>query len=82
MDLCVFTAFGDLEESITCLFSIAKSNRGSNPCRGCAGLNRHVVGDERALQERSSESILTLSLAIAAARWCRSVDKGIGGPGD
>jgi hypothetical protein len=28
-----------------------------------AGLNRHVVGDERALQERSSESILASSLA-------------------
>ena len=27
-------------------------NRSSNPCRGCAGINRHVVGDERALQER------------------------------
>jgi hypothetical protein len=36
--------------------------------RGCAGINRHVVGDERALQERSSESILTPSLATGAAR--------------
>ena len=36
--------------------------------RKCAGINRHVVGDERALQERRSESILTLSLAAAAAR--------------
>jgi len=24
----------------------------SNPCRGCAGLNRHVVGEEESLQER------------------------------
>jgi hypothetical protein len=31
----------------------------------CAGINRHVVGDERALRERSSDSIPTLSLA-----WC------------
>ena len=31
-----------------------------------AGINRHVVGDERALQERSSESILALSLAAAS----------------
>jgi len=34
-----------------------------------AGINRHVVGDERALQERSSESILALSLAGDAARY-------------
>jgi hypothetical protein len=34
----------------------------------CAGINRHVVGDERALQERSSDSILTTSLAPVAAR--------------
>ena len=34
----------------------------------CAGINRHVVGDERALQERSSDSILTSSLARYAAR--------------
>src|SRR5262252_2672862 len=33
-----------------------------------AGINRHVVGDERALQERSSESILALSLAGDTAR--------------
>jgi hypothetical protein len=35
-----------------------------------AGINRHVVGDERALQERSSESILASSLAGEIAR-CR-----------
>ena len=34
----------------------------------CAGINRRVVGDERALQERSSDSILALSLAQCAAR--------------
>ena len=33
--------------------------------RKCAGINRHVVGDERALRKRSSDSIPTLSLA-----WC------------
>ena len=33
-----------------------------------AGINRHVVGDARALQERSSESILTSSLAGVIAR--------------
>jgi DNA invertase Pin-like site-specific DNA recombinase len=43
-------------------------NCSSNTGWGCAGINRHVVGDERALQERRSESILTLSLAAAAAR--------------
>src|ERR1017187_8714565 len=32
----------------------------------CAGINRHVVEDERALQERSSDSILTSSLALFA----------------
>jgi hypothetical protein len=31
----------------------------------CAGINRHVLGDERALRERSSDSIPTSSLA-----WC------------
>jgi hypothetical protein len=35
-----------------------------------AGINRHVVGDERALQERNSESILALSLAGDIVR-CR-----------
>jgi hypothetical protein len=34
----------------------------------CAGINRHVVGDERALQKRSIDSILTLSLAWYVAR--------------
>ena len=32
----------------------------------CAGMNRHVVGDERALQKRSSDSILTLILHSAS----------------
>ena len=36
--------------------------------RKCAGINRHVVGDERALQERSSDTILTSSLAWYVAR--------------
>ena len=34
----------------------------------CAGINRHVVGDERALQERRSDSILASSLAHVVAR--------------
>jgi hypothetical protein len=34
-----------------------------------AGINRHVVGDERAVQERNSESILASSLAGDIARW-------------
>ena len=34
----------------------------------CAGINRHVVGDERALRKRSSDSISTLSLAWCVAR--------------
>ena len=33
-----------------------------------AGINRLMVGDERALQERSSDSILTSSLAALVAR--------------
>jgi len=41
---------------------------GENGDRESAGINRHVVGDERALQERRSDSILTSSLAPAAAR--------------
>src|ERR1019366_5532782 len=31
--------------------------------RRCAGINRHAIGNERVLQERSSESILTPNLA-------------------
>ena len=34
----------------------------------CAGINRHVVGDERALRKRSSDSIPTSSLAWCVAR--------------
>ncbi len=34
-----------------------------------AGVNRHVAGDERSLQERSSESILASSLVGVIARW-------------
>jgi hypothetical protein len=34
----------------------------------CAGINRHVVGDERAPRERSSDSIPTSSLAWCVAR--------------
>jgi hypothetical protein len=34
-----------------------------------AGINRHVVGDERALLERNSESILASSLAGGVARY-------------
>ncbi len=37
----------------------------AKPGTECAGINRHVVGDERALQERRSDSILTSSLAQA-----------------
>ena len=35
---------------------------------GSAGLNRHIVGDARALQERKSDSILASSLAPVVAR--------------
>ena len=38
------------------------------PTATCAGINRHVVEDERALQERSSDSILTSSLASFCRR--------------
>ena len=34
----------------------------------CAGINRHMVGDERALQERNSETILASSFALAIVR--------------
>jgi hypothetical protein len=33
-----------------------------------AGINRHIVGDERALQKRRSDSILASSLACELAR--------------
>ena len=35
----------------------------------CAGINRHMVGDERALQERNSETILASSFALTIVRW-------------
>ena len=38
------------------------------PTATSAGINRHIVGDERALQERSSDSILASSLAPVVAR--------------
>ena len=34
----------------------------------CAGINRHMVGDERALQERNSETILASSFALTIVR--------------
>ena len=33
-----------------------------------AGINRHIVGDERALRKRRSDSILASSLACGLAR--------------
>jgi hypothetical protein len=36
---------------------------------GCAGINRHVVANERVVQERRSESILAPNLAVIIARW-------------
>jgi hypothetical protein len=48
-------------------FAISSYYR-QNPGTECAGINRHVVGDERALQERRSDSILTSSLAPVVAR--------------
>ena len=36
--------------------------------RQCAGINRHMVGDERALQERNSETILASSFALTIVR--------------
>ena len=36
--------------------------------RQCAGINRHMVGDEKALQERNSETILASSFAVAIVR--------------
>jgi hypothetical protein len=35
---------------------------------GCAGINRHVVANERVVQERRSESILAPNLAVNIAR--------------
>ena len=42
--------------------------RRTNSDRQCAGINRHTVGDERALQERNSETILASSFAVAIVR--------------
>ena len=72
----------ELAESST-LVVPATVPAGEKRGRPCAGINRHVVGDARALQERSSDSILTSSLAWTPSRggW-RSVDRGIDGLGD
>ena len=43
---------GGSVKSISCERSTLLRIRGSNPCRGCAGINRHVVGEEESLQER------------------------------
>jgi DNA-binding PadR family transcriptional regulator len=62
-----------LVEWITVLDHVARSMTrfvraaGKQSCE-CAGINRHVVGDERALRERSSDSIPTSSLAWCVAR--------------
>lgn len=48
--------------------SLQTGNTRGNSVTACAGINRHVVGDERALQERRSDSILTSSLAPVAVR--------------
>ena len=48
----------------------------------CAGINRHVVEDERALQERSSDSILTSSLAWTVARRLAKRRQRLDGLGD
>jgi hypothetical protein len=39
-----------------------------DPVIESAGINRHIVGDERALQKRRSDSILASSLACDLAR--------------
>ena len=47
-----------------------------------AGINRHVVGDERALQERKAANPSWPRVLQATSRGAaRSVDRGIGGPG-
>src|ERR1017187_5961334 len=52
----------------------ARSRKLFGLCRGTrwggrsAGINRHAIGNERVLQERSSESILTPSLAWRIVR--------------
>src|SRR6266568_4666318 len=50
--------------------------------RGCAGLNRHVVGEEGSLQERRKRLHPgPESCGGDCEVFRRSVDKGIGGPG-
>jgi hypothetical protein len=44
--------------------TVALGKRGTES----AGINRHIVGDERALRKRRSDSILASSLACALAR--------------
>ena len=49
---------------------------------GSVGINRHVVGDERALQERRVANPSWPRVLGGASRGVnRSVDRGIGGPG-
>jgi hypothetical protein len=55
---------------------------GGSEGTACAGMNRHVVGDARAPQERSSDSILTSSLAWAFARRLAKRRRRLDGLGD
>ena len=50
------------------------------PC-ACAGINRHVVGNERVLQERSSEPSWPRVLRRSSRGGRRSVDRGLSGLG-
>ena len=47
---------------------VARLQRCVNPVTESAGINRHIVGDVRALRRRRSDSILASSLACDLAR--------------
>ena len=47
----------------------------------CAGINRHVVGNERVLRERSSKPSWPRVLRLWSRGGSRSVNRGIGGLG-
>jgi hypothetical protein len=45
-----------------------RERRGLKAVTESAGINRHIVGDEKALRKRRSDSILASSLACDLAR--------------
>ena len=78
VDVCVFrnsanyanedNVIGIERQTGETLFGDDRAFNWDNEGTESAGLNRHIVGDARALRERRSDSILASSLALLPAR--------------